>query len=63
MQESGLIEQLIRDVSSNGTICNLPPGQEEQLPPQALGMQQLWGLFVILFVGRSNISLLLLTCL
>ncbi|XP_071544057.1 glutamate receptor ionotropic, kainate glr-3-like [Panulirus ornatus] len=52
LQERGWVQQLVRQMVNNGTVCNLPPGQEEgQRPPTPLSIQQMWGIFAILATG------------
>ncbi|KAK8730174.1 hypothetical protein OTU49_008126, partial [Cherax quadricarinatus] len=52
LQERGWVEQLVRRSVNNGSICNLPPGQEDgHHPPTPLTIYQMWGVFAILVAG------------
>ncbi|KAG7158387.1 Glutamate receptor ionotropic, kainate 2-like 16 [Homarus americanus] len=61
LQERGWVKQLVKSLVNNGTVCSLPPGQEEgQLPPTPLSVQQMWGVFAILAAGVGGAALVFL---
>nr|XP_045588420.1 uncharacterized protein LOC123750351 [Procambarus clarkii] len=61
LQERGWVEQLVKRQVDNGTVCSLPPGQEDgQRPPSPLHILQMWGIFAILAAGVGGAGLVFL---
>ncbi|KAG7166138.1 Glutamate receptor 4-like 4, partial [Homarus americanus] len=59
MRESGLVNRYLDELTSNATLCMLPPGKERGIITLVLSLTDLAGIFLLLVVGLAVSTIIL----